>query len=132
TEALYLPVFGLEDDGIQEDVRTFNFDPSLIENKDNRPGSLARRSLLRTVDSFTYTGREFEYRRIPVEVEWEYLVGDETFSYVVTLYPSGHLSAPVTQPNPQGYPEDERSEIPDYRNRTDHRWHYPDVPKDAP
>ncbi|KAG6823206.1 hypothetical protein H0H93_004076, partial [Arthromyces matolae] len=95
-------------------------------------GSLVKRSLLRTVDSFTYTGREFEYRKVPIEVVQEYMMGGEVKSYVVTLYMPGHLSAPVSQPVPAGYPEDEFSQIPDYRNRTDNRYHYPDVPKDAP
>ncbi|KAG6842893.1 hypothetical protein H0H93_003024, partial [Arthromyces matolae] len=98
SEAMYLPVLGTSPNGIQGDARAFNFNPSYLESDDARPGSLVTRSLLRTADSFTYLGREFEHRKVPLAVEHEVSLGGEVFSLELVFYLRGYLTAPVSNP----------------------------------
>jgi len=65
--------------------RGFNFDPAWW-NEEHVEGTLLTFSLLKSTDSTTYTGHEFENRHVPMTSWAEVALGDEVFNVEVVSY----------------------------------------------
>jgi hypothetical protein len=84
---------GLDDDDDEHDelvarIRRYNgfaFDPAFY-NPDKRTGSLIDHTLLKSTDSTTYTGHEFEDRNVPRSTWVGVGLGEEVFEVEVTTY----------------------------------------------
>ena len=106
-------------------LRETDFD---FAEKDSSKGSLFKRSLLSVTDDFSYTGREFEHRRVNVaELVTCELAGEE-FSMEIQRYPRAYMSTlkdGASQPtltDQSGLPG-----IPDPSLRTDNRVNYEEI-----
>ncbi|GLB42560.1 putative transposition, RNA-mediated [Lyophyllum shimeji] len=128
-----LPVFGSSPSRRIEQYDGMNFDPSGIEQGNEIQGSLLRRSLLRTVDTFGYIGREFEHRRVQDPELVECSLGGEVFSLELITYRRAYISelregepVPTTT-----FQLSANRRIGDPLTRTDNRTGYHDVPADA-
>ena len=106
-------------------IRQTPYDPSV---KDIRDGSLIKYSLLSVTDDFSYTGREFEHRRISVSTLEECTLGGEAFTIEVFRYPRAYmteLNKGASQPSV--IDQSALPGIPDPALRTDNRLKYEEV-----
>ena len=71
-------------------LRESDFQP---EQKDSSKASLIKRSLLSITDDFSYTGREFEHRRVAVSELVECELAGEVFTIEVQRYPRAFMSS---------------------------------------
>ena len=69
----------------------FSFDPA-FHDTEKPEGSLVNHSLLKSTDSTTYTGHEFEHRKIATTTWVEVSLGGETHGVKVTLYGYEYMS----------------------------------------
>jgi hypothetical protein len=69
----------------------FDFDPAFY-NPEKRVGSLLDHTLIKSTDSTTYTGHEFEDRNVPYPALIEVTLGDETFEIEVVTYRYEYMS----------------------------------------
>jgi len=102
-----------------------HYDPS---EKDSRDGSLIKYSLLSITDDFSYTGLEFEHRKVCVPTLVECTLGGETFTIEVYQYPRAYMSSlkeGASQPSLTD--QSALSGIPDPMLRTDNRSKYEEV-----
>ncbi|RDB28645.1 hypothetical protein Hypma_014867 [Hypsizygus marmoreus] len=107
------------------------FDPSV---RDESPrNALLRRSLLRTTDTVSYTGSEFEARKVRFSKTYICRLGNENVSLDFTLYRRAYLSGlKEGHPRPvQEQPEDLWGHLGDMDERLDNRKDYEHVPPDV-
>ena len=107
-------------------IRQAHYDPS---EKDTQDGSLAKYSLLSVVDDFSYTGSEFEFRRVCVPTTMvEYMLGRETFAIEIQQYPQAYMSTLKEGASPPSLTDQSALPgIPDPTLRMDNRMDYEDV-----
>ena len=107
-------------------LKEARYDPS---EKDSRNGSLIKYSLLSVMDDFSYTGTEFEHRKIRVPDMVECTLGGETFTIEVYRYPRAYMTSLK-----EGAPPPSLSDlstlpgIPEPSLQTDNRLNYEEVP----
>lgn len=133
-----LAIFGSAPDNTQEgiDIDAYdglNFDPSLVEIfDDEKIGSLLKHSLLKSTDSFSYVGREFELRKIAITSVCTYTLGDELIELETTNYARGFLSDLKSgEQTPTQEWHNAADGIGHHEDRTDHRCGYEDVSIDT-
>ena len=87
-----------EDDDLHDDLiarihkyKGFDFDPAL-HNPEKSVGSLLDHTLLKSTDSTTYTGHEFEHRKFPMTAWVEVSLGAEVCEVEVTSYGYEYMS----------------------------------------
>ena len=88
-----ISILELDEDDDQNDpmvakirkYKGFDFEPARWD-EDEVEGTLLTYSLLKSTDSTTYTGHEFEYRNVPTTTWVEVTLGEEMFSVEVTSY----------------------------------------------
>ena len=107
-------------------IKQERFDPSL---KDYSSKSLVKRSLLSITDDFSYTGHEFEYRKVCTSFVATCSLGNEVFDVELYRYGRSYMSS-LQQGAPQPSITDRSSlpGIPDPSLRTDNRINYEEVP----
>ena len=106
-------------------MRELDFD---YGEKDCSAGSLVKRSLLSITDNFSYTGREFEHRRVNVPELVLCELGGEVFTIEIQRYPRAYMSSlKFGASQPTIYDQSDLSGIPDPSLRTDNRVNYEDV-----
>ena len=106
-------------------LKESNFDNA---TKDSSKGSLVKRSLLSITDEFSYTGREFEHRRVNVAELVTCKLADEVFTLEVQRYPRAFMSSlKQGKPRPTVTDQSALPGIPDPSLRTDNRVNYEDV-----
>jgi len=96
--------------------------------KDSSNASLVKRSLLAITDNFSYTGREFEHRRVSVSEVVECELAGEVFTLEVQKYPRAFMSSlkkGASQPTMTD--QSALPGIPDPSLCTDNRFNYEDV-----
>ena len=107
-------------------LKEARYDPS---EKDSRNGLLIKYSLLSVMGDFSYTGTEFEHRKIRVPDMVECTLGGETFTIEVYRYPRAYMTSLK-----EGAPPPSLSDlstlpgIPKPSLRTDNRLNYEEVP----
>jgi hypothetical protein len=107
-------------------IRQAPFDPSL---KDWSKGSLVKHSLLSITDDFSYTGREFEHRKVCTPILATCSLGEDTFTLEMNQYKRSYMSSlRPGAPRPTVTDESVLPGIPDPTLRTDNRINYEDVP----
>ena len=109
-----------------QNIRQAHYDPSVKDYKDK---SLVKYSLLSITDDFSYTGFEFEHRKVCVPVLAKCSLGDEIFMMELSEYRRAYMST-LRSGAPQPTVTDQSSlpGIPDATLRTDNRLNYEDVP----
>jgi hypothetical protein len=96
--------------------------------KDSSKGSLVKRSLLSVTDDFSYTGREFEHRRVNVSELVTCELAGEVFTIEIQRYPRAFMSTlKEGAPLPTLADQSTFPGIPDAFQRTDNRLHYEDI-----
>ena len=70
-------------------IKAIPYDPSA---RDSSKGSLVKYSLLSITDEFSYTGREFEHRKVCIPKVVECVFGSETFSFEIFSYKRAYMS----------------------------------------
>ena len=106
-------------------MRELDFD---YGEKDCSAGSLVKRSLLSITDNFSYTGREFEHRRVNVPELVLCELGGEVFTIEIQRYPRAYMSSlKFGASQPTIYDQSDLSGIPDPSQRTNNRVNYEDV-----
>ena len=98
-DTLSIPWLDDEDDQHDEQVAQirnyngFGFDPSL-QDPMKLKGSLLTHVLLKSTDTLTYTGHEFENRRTPAHETVQVCLGDEVLDLEITTYSYEYMSKP--------------------------------------
>ena len=87
-----------EDDDLHDDlvarIRRYNgfaFDPA-FHDAEKPEGSLVDHSLLKSTDSTTYTGHEFEHRKVAMTTWVEVSLGEDIHEVEVTSYGYEYMS----------------------------------------
>ena len=106
-------------------LRETDFD---FAEKDLNKGSLVKRSLLSVTDNFSYTGREFEHRRVNVAELVTCELAGEVFSMEIQRYPRAYMST-LKEGAPLPTLTDQSALLgnPDPSLRTDNRVNYEEV-----
>ena len=107
-------------------IRQEHYNPS---EKGYSKKSLVKRSLLSITDDFSYTGREFEYRKVCTPFEATCSLGGEVFTLELSRYQRSYMSSlEPGAPQPSVTDNSTLQGIPDPALRTDNRVNYEDVP----
>ena len=107
-------------------IRQAPYDPSL---KDYRDRSLVKYSLLAVTDDFSYTGSEFEHRKVCSPVSAKCSLGGEVFTIELLQYRRAYMSTLKSgAPRPTITDQSALSGIPDAALRTDNRINYENIP----
>lgn len=107
-------------------IRQEHYNPS---EKEYSKRSLVKQSLLSITDDFSYTGREFEYRKVCTPFEATCSLGGEVFTLELSRYQRSYMSSlEPGAPQPSVTDNSTLQGIPDPALRTDNRVNYEDVP----
>ena len=106
-------------------LKESNFD---YATKDSSNGSLVKRSLLSITDDFSYTGHEFEHRRVKVPELVKCELAGEAFTLEIQRYPRAFMSSLKQGAlRPTVTDQSTLPGIPHPTSRTDNRVNYEDV-----
>ena len=106
-------------------IKQEHYNPS---EKEYGKKSLVKRSLLSITDDFSYTGREFEHRKICTPVLATCSLGEEVFTMELSIYRRSYMtSLRPGAPQPSVTDNSTLPGIPEPALRTDNRVNYEDV-----
>ena len=109
-----------------QNIKQSRYDPSL---KDFQDKSLVKYSLLAVTDDFSYTGSEFEHRKVRVPVLAKCSLGEEVFMIELSEYRRAFMSTLKSGASqPMVTDQSALPGIPSAMLRTDNRINYEDVP----
>ena len=107
-------------------IKSVPYDPSV---RDSSKGSLVKYSLLSVTDNFSYTGREFEFRRVCTAEVIDCVMEGEARTFEIFSYERAYMSSLKQGASPPSITDNPTSlDLLDATLRTDNRINYEDVP----
>ena len=106
-------------------IKSVPYDPSL---KDSSKGSLIKYSLLSVTDNFSYTGHEFELRKVCTAKVIDCILGGEARSFEIFSYERAYMSSLKQSASPPSITNNSTFlDLLDPTLRTDNRINYEDI-----